>query len=50
MFSNFYQLDVHKKTHVAMANLRWNIYNNRIEKQTSLDLVKGIGSVSLLIS
>ena len=32
MFSNFYQLDVHnKKTHVGLANQRWNTYKNRIE-------------------
>ena len=40
MFSNFYRLDLHnKKTHVTLANLRWNIYKNWIENQTSLDLV-----------
>ena len=35
MFSNFYQLDLHNKTRVALANLQWNICKNQIENQTS---------------
>ena len=29
MFSNFCRLDLHNKTHIALVDLRWNIYNNR---------------------
>ena len=25
MFFNFYQLDIHNKTYVVLANLQWNI-------------------------
>ena len=35
MFSNFYWLELLPKTHVALANLQWNIYKNRIENRTS---------------
>ena len=50
MFSNFYWLDLHNKTHVALANLWWHIYKHQIEYQTSLDLVVVIRSWYLLIS
>ena len=48
-FFNFYQLDVHIKTHVAFANLRRNIFKNRIENRISCDLVTVIESACLLI-
>jgi len=35
MFSNFYQLDSHNKTCIALANLRWNICKNLIGIWTS---------------
>ena len=47
-FFNFYQLDVHIKTHVAFANLRRNIFKNRIENRISCDLVTVIESACLL--
>ena len=37
MFSNFYRLDLLKKTRVALANLRWNTCKNRIENRTYSD-------------
>ena len=45
MSSTFYRLDVHNKTHVALAS----ICKNRIENETSFDLVMLIGSACLLI-
>ena len=48
MFSNFYQLDLNNKTHVALVNIRWNIC--RIETQISPNLVMIMGSACLLIS
>jgi hypothetical protein len=49
MYSNFYELDLHKKTCVALANLQWSIRKHLSENRTS-DLVKVIKSVCLLIS
>ena len=49
-FSNFYQLDLHNKTCVALANLRWSIIKNCIETWTSPHLVKVIKSACLLAS
>jgi len=34
MFSNFYQLDDHNKSHVALVNVQWNIWENWIENGT----------------
>ena len=39
MFSNLYHIDLHNKT--CVANLQWNVCNNRIENRTSHDLVCG---------
>ena len=50
MFSNFYWLDLHNKTRVALAKLWWNIYKNWTEDSTSLDLAVVTGSACLLIS
>ena len=50
MFSNFYQLELHNKAHVALANLQWIMCKNRIENRTSLALVMVIGSACLLFS
>ena len=50
MSSNFYQLDLHNGTRVALAYLQWNIYQNRIENRTSPDSITVIGSACLLIS
>ena len=44
MISNFYRLDSHNKTGVALANLHWNMCWNWTENQTSLDLIMIIGS------
>ena len=49
MFSSFYQLDIHNKTRVALANLQWNIYTSRIENHIYLDLVIVIKSACLAI-
>jgi hypothetical protein len=38
-WSFFHILDLHNKTHVALASLRSNIYKDRIEKRTSPNLV-----------
>ena len=32
---NVYRLDLYNKSHVALANLRWNICKNHIENQTA---------------
>ena len=50
MFSNFYQLDLHNETRVAITNLQWNARNNRIENRPYLDVVMVIESSCLLIS
>ena len=50
MFSNFYRLDVHNKTRVAIANLRRKLCKNRIENHTSPSLVIVIRSACLLVS
>ena len=50
MFFNFYEVDLHNKTRVALANLQWNLYQKQIENWTSHDLVMVIGSACLLIS
>ena len=50
MFSNFYQLYLHNKTCIALANLQWNIYKNWIENWTNLDVVMVSGSACSLIS
>ena len=50
MFFNFYGLDSHNKSCVALATLRCNICKNRNENRTSLKWVMIIGSACLLIS
>ena len=49
-FSNFCWLDLHNKTCVRLAILRWSFSKNWIENQTSSDLVMIIGSAYLLKS
>ena len=48
MSSNFYQLYLHYKTCVVLANLPRNICKNRIENWTFVDLVILIGMHVLL--
>ena len=52
MFSNFYRLDFHSENEicVVLANLRWSTSKDRIENQTSLDLVMVIGNAYLSTS
>ena len=47
LFSNFYRLDLHNQTWIALTNVWWSISKNRIENQTSFDLVMGTGSACL---
>ena len=49
VFFMFYWLDLHDKICVAWAHLLWSINKNRIENQTSHDLVTVFGRVHLLI-
>ena len=50
VFSNFYQLDIHNKICVALANLQRNICKNRIENRMPPNLILIVKSVGLLIS
>ena len=50
MFSNFYRLDLHNKTRVALANLQSNIFENQIENWIFPYLVMIIIHACLLIS
>lgn len=50
MIFKFYWLDLHNKSHILLANLRWHICKNPIENWTSFDLILGIGSACLLDS
>ena len=50
MFSNFYRLDFHDETCIALANLQESIIKNWIQNETFLNFVdKVIGSACLLI-
>ena len=49
-FSNFYRLDSHNKTHVAIANLWRNICQSRIGNNTSLHSIMLIISACMFIS
>jgi hypothetical protein len=49
MLSNFYRLDLHNKTCVALANLQRNMCENRIEHKTSHALVVVIGSAYIFV-
>ena len=49
IFTNFYILDLHNKTRVALANLQLNICKNQIEIHTFPNVVMVIGLGCLLI-
>ena len=49
MLSNFYKLDSHNETSVALANLQWRISKRWIEGRTTLDIRYDYQTACLLI-